>query len=229
MGWWERLMRIFQQKSHAAMNAADDPLEALDLVYYEQSELLAKCNNDLAVILSSEKRLQRECEQLDGQAAQYDTQAREALAQNDEKKARLFISRWSSARDHRAAMEAQDADVRQRREQFEELLEELRAGVERLRLRRQAASAQAAVSRATIAANEGSLPIGPSGAGRAMSLDNASGKLTDLRSRAESLMQLRKSGQLDPVGASEFDSNAASQTAIDARLAELQSGALPKP
>ena len=228
MGWWDRLVRVFQQKSNAALNAADDPVEALDLVYYEQSELLAKCNADLATILAAEKRLARECEQLDGQAAQYDAQARQALSGGDEKKARLMIGRWTAAQGHREAMRAQLADVQARREQFEQLVEEIRAGVESLRLRRQAAAAQATVSHATIAANEASLPIGERGARRAMSLDNASSKLTDLRSRAESLTDLRKSGQLNAVGASEFDAKPLNESAIENRLQELKATALPE-
>ena len=228
MGWWDRLVRVFAQKSNAALNAADDPLEALDLVYYEQSELLAKCNSDLAIVLTAEKRLARECEQLEGQAAQYDTQAREALAAGDEKKARLMIGRWSAAQGHQKAMRAQLSDVQARREGFEQLVEEIRSGVESLRLRRQAAAAQATVSHATIAANEASLPIGAAGARRAMSLENASNKLTDLRSRAESLSELRRSGQLTAVGASEFDSTTPDQSAIENRLQELKTAALPE-
>ncbi len=229
MGLWNTLQRIFRQKANAAMTAADDPIEALELVFRDQSTALAKTRGDLATVLSAEKRLGAEGEKLQASHRQYIDLARDAVVGNDDKRARTMLVRASAAARNAQDIERHQADVRRQRESLETVVEEMRASLENLRVRLQAARAQTAAARATIGANEAVLPIGERGAERALTLENASNALQNMRSRAEALTDLRHSTSMDPVGASEMDAVAPSESEIDRQLAALKAEtALPE-
>lgn len=217
----DRVLRIFRQKSVARLNRLDDPAEAIDAVIADQLDSINAGRGDLAAVATAQKRLEMMADEFGQRAARHIAEAKAARASANETAARTSVRRALQC--ERLAEDAgeQLAQVRAQREQLEQLLDRMRANYDRLRVRRESVAAQAAAARATVQGNEAVTGLGE-GANLERELERARLALSDLRARAEATSELRESGALDMVGASEFDSRALVTDAdVDARLKEL--------
>ncbi len=220
--FFDRLLRIIRQKVTARANSVDDPAEAIDVVMAQQLEAINRTRGDLALVATGEKRLGMLLEELEERARAHVNAAADARASGDEHAAQTSMRRAIVA--ERLAQEAQAhiTDVASQRLAVEALLEEMRAQYERLRLRRESVRAMTSAARAVANGNESMTPVSPEGADREMLLARAHETLADLRARALALSELRSSGALDAVGASEFDNQKISDAEVRQRLDALE-------
>lgn len=219
----DRIVRIFRQKLVAKANSLDDPAEAIDVVMMQQLEAINRTRADLALVVTGEKRLGMLLDELEERARAHVTAARDARHTGDDPSAERSIRRAMSAEALAKETRAQIVDVASQRASVEALLEEMRGQYERLRVRRESARAMASAARAVAQGNESLTPVSPEGADREMLLARAHDTLADLRARATALSELRTSGALDAVGASEFDNQSRiSDADVRRRLDELE-------
>ncbi|MGZ3548983.1 MAG: PspA/IM30 family protein [Vulcanimicrobiaceae bacterium] len=220
--FFDRVLRIFRQKMVAKANELDEPAEAIDVVLSQQLDAINQSRADLAGVAASQKRLEMLITELSERDTRYRENARRALSTGDETAARTNARRSVAA--ERLAYEAaqhRDEVVRQRRE-LEELIEEMRANYDRLRMRRESVNALSTAARAVATGHESLTPLGPDGADRERQLERARSNLAQLRAKAEAIAELRRSGAIDPVGAGEFDDRALpDDDAVAQRLREL--------
>src|SRR5258708_13372815 len=86
-----RMSDVFQQKVSAAVDKAEDPSQALDLSYQKQLEALQQARRSVADVLTSEKRLELQADQLTHTTAKLQGQARTAPGQgNDDRPRQAF-------------------------------------------------------------------------------------------------------------------------------------------
>jgi phage shock protein A len=157
----------------------------------------------------------------------YDAVAREALASGDDKAARVAARRALSCEHLRIEAIAHRDEVLRQREEVAGLLEEMRTQYDRLQLRRESARAMATAARATASGHSSMSPVGPEGQAREELLQRARQTLAELRARAFALAELRKSGEIAPVGAAEFDDGPqVGDTDVERHLAELRGNRL---
>jgi len=217
----DRIIRIVRQKFVARVNRLDDPGEAIDVVMGQQLEAIARTRADLANVSVGEKRLGMLLEDLEQRARTHAGVARDQRARGDERAAQTAMRR-AIASERLAVTARQNRDeVQVQRHAVETLLEELRSQYERLRLRRESVRAMASAARALVQGHESIAPVGPEGAEREVLLERAHETLAELRARAAALADLRSSGALDAVGASEFDDRAITDHEVGERLQEL--------
>lgn len=95
------------------------------------------------------------------------------------------------AQDQRNEIERAYASVCEQRKQLQAIAEEMRARLDALRVRRQTARAEAAASKALIAAREWMLPLNAAGLAREESLEDAREALFSLRCRSQALSELQ--------------------------------------
>jgi phage shock protein A len=220
----DRWLRIIRQKFAAKERVLDDPAEAIDVLLQNQMEAIAQGRTDLVSVGASEKRLQALLDEFAQRAAKYETAARDALASGNRDAARTQMRR--AIESERLAQEGRThlADVSAQKTELANLIEELRAQYDRLRMRREAVNAMATSARATASGNETLSAAGDVGAERERTLEAARETLARLRARSTALSELRSSGALDAVGAAEFDSSTAiADSDIDNRLKALES------
>ncbi|HZZ00817.1 MAG TPA: PspA/IM30 family protein [Candidatus Baltobacteraceae bacterium] len=221
-GFLERWMRIIRQKFAAKERTLDDPAEAIDVLLQNQMEAIAQGRTDLIAVGSSEKRLQALLDEFAQRAAKYETAARDALAAGNRDAARTQARR--AIESERLAQEgrAHLVDVSAQKSELSDLIEEMRAQYDRLRMRREAVNAMATSARATASGNETLSAAGGAGAERERTLEAARETLARLRARSAALAELRSSGALDAVGAAEFDaSSGVSDAEVDRKLDAL--------
>lgn len=222
-GFIERCMRILRQKFAAKERTLDDPAEAIDVLLQNQMEAIAQGRTDLVAVGASEKRLQAMLDEFAQRAAKYDSAARDALASGNQELARTNARRAIESERLLGEGQTHLRDVAQQRAELSELLEQMRAQYDRLRLRRETVAAMASGARAAAASQESLTAAGASGAERERTLEAARETLARLRARSTALAELRSTGALDAVGAGEFDATASvSDAEVDRKLKALQ-------
>lgn len=219
----ERWMRILRQKFAAKERVLDDPAEAIDVLLQTQMEAIAQGRTDLVTVGASEKRLQALLGEFAQRAAKYDSAARDALATGNRDLARTNARRAIESERLLNEGQAQLKDVAQQRSELSELLEQMRAQYDRLRLRRETVAAMASGARASAASQESLTAAGATGAERERTLEAARETLARLRARSTALSELRSAGALDAVGASEFDATSGvSDAEVERKLDALK-------
>src|SRR5580658_7158160 len=93
MGIMKRMSTIFQAKTNAALDKAEDPRQTLDLSYEQQLDNLTKVRRAVADVATARKRLEMQADQLKAQGDKLSAQAKAALQQNNEPLAREALTR----------------------------------------------------------------------------------------------------------------------------------------
>jgi phage shock protein A len=222
----ERWLRILRQKLAAKSREVDDPAEAMDLLLENQMAAITQGRSDLVVVGAAQKRVQSLVDEYGQRVERYRAEAKTALAAGNRDLARTSLRRSIECEQLIKEGRAHLADVLSQRL---ELVEQLRAQYDRLRMRRETVNAMATGARAAVSAQESLTPIGDVGAERERTLEAARETLARLNARSTALAELRSAGALDAVGAGEFDSRAISDSEIDNRLEALEAGPSPNP
>ena len=220
-GFLDRWIRIFRQKFAAKARAADDPAEAIDLLLQGQMAVIAQSRTDLVAVGAAEKRLQAMLDEFEQRRAKYEDNARSALQSGNRDAARTALRRGMESERLIAEGRTHLDDVAAARMELSELIEQMRAEYDRLRMRRETVAAMASGARATAAGHEALSAAGESGAEREKYLEASRETLARLRARASALAQLRATGALDAVGAGEFTATPIGDAEVDKRLDAL--------
>lgn len=216
-------MRIARQKFAAGERQVDDPAEALDVLVGNQLAAIAQSRTDLLTVASSEKRLQGLVDEFEQRRARYEAAATAAIADGKSDLARTSMRRCIEAERLASDGRRHVAEVATQRAELAELIEQMRAEYDRLRMRRESVNALASSARASAAGHESLTAVGELGSERERSLEATRETLARLQSRASALADLREAGALDAVGAGEFDGRTAiSDSEIDRRLTALK-------
>ena len=93
MGFFDRVSTIFKANVNAALDKAEDPEKMLNQITTEMQEQLVKVKQQVAAAIANEKQLQKDFEQEQEQAEQWEQKATLALQKNNEELARQALSR----------------------------------------------------------------------------------------------------------------------------------------
>ena len=217
----ERWIRVIWQKLVARANRLDEPSEAIEVVMSQQLEAIARTRADLAHVAIGQKRLEQLVEELEDRLSASTVEARGARDQGNEEFAMRAMRRAMNAESLATVARRNRDDVAAQRTALEALLEEMRAQYEQLKVRRESVRAMSTAARALADGHASMTPLGAGGSNREILLERAHATLADMRARAYALAELRKSGALDPVGASEFDARSVDDATVRDRLSKL--------
>jgi phage shock protein A len=229
-----RMSDVFQQKVSAAVDKAEDPSQALDLSYQKQLEALQQARRSVADVLTSEKRLELQADQLTQSIAKLQGQARMALGQGKEDLAREALTRAQLAQTQLDGLTQQIATVKQQEQKLEVTVQKLQARIETFRMQRDTMKAQYQAAKATTNVAETATGLSEQMADVSMMVDRSRDKIAQMQARSAAVGQLLDSGVLDDPGASGGDDidrqlgASSGQAAVQAQLdAMKQQIALP--
>jgi phage shock protein A len=229
-----RMSDVFQQKVSAAVDKAEDPAQALDLSYQKQLEALQQARRSVADVLTSEKRLELQADQLTQSIAKLQGQARTALGQGKEDLAREALTRAQLAQGQLDGLTQQIATVKQQEQKLEITVQKLQARIETFRMQRDTMKAQYQAAKATTNVAETATGLSEQMADVSMMVDRSRDKIAQMQARSAAVGQLLDSGVLDDPGASGGDDidrqlgASSGQAAVQAQLdAMKQQIALP--
>jgi phage shock protein A len=229
-----RMSDVFQQKVSAAVDKAEDPSQALDLSYQKQLEALQQARRSVADVLTSEKRLELQADQLTQSMAKLQDQARAALGQGKEDLAREALTRAQLARTQLDGLTQQIATVKQQEQKLEITVQKLQARIETFRMQRDTMKAQYQAAKASTNVAETATGLSEQMADVSMMVDRSRDKIAQMQARSAAVGQLLDSGVLDDAGSSGGDDidrqlgASSSDAAVQAQLEAMkQQIALP--
>ncbi len=200
-----RMSDVFQQKVSAAVDKAEDPAQALDLSYQKQLEALQQARRSVADVLTSEKRLELQADQLTQSIAKLQGQARTALGQGKEDLAREALTRAQLAQTQLDGLTQQIATVKQQEQKLEITVQKLQARIETFRMQRDTMKAQYQAAKASTNVAESATGLSEQMADVSMMVDRSRDKIAQMQARSAAVGQLLDSGVLDDPGASGGD------------------------
>ena len=93
MGFFDRVSTIFKANVNSALDKAEDPEKMLNQITTEMQEQLVKVKQQVAAAIANEKQLQKNYEQEEEQADQWEQKATLALQKGNEELAKQALSR----------------------------------------------------------------------------------------------------------------------------------------
>ena len=205
MSVFQRMSDVIQQKVNAVLDRAEDPNEALDLSYQKQLEALQQVRRGVADVLTSEKRLEIQQNELKQSQAKLQGQAREALQQGREDLARLALTRAQTAQEQLDGLQQQIDQLKAQEQKLEDTAAKLQAKVEAFRTQRETMKAQYTAAKASTQVGESVTGLSEHMADVNLMLDRAREKTAQMQARAAAVDQLMDSGALDTIGAGSQD------------------------
>jgi phage shock protein A len=194
-----RMSDVFQQKVSAAVNKAEDPSQALDLSYQKQLDVLQQARRSVADVLTSEKRLELQADQLRQSIEKLQNQARMALGQDKEDLAREALTRAQVAQTQLDGLTQQIDTVRQQEQKLEITVQKLQTRIETFRMQRDTMKAQYQAAKATTSVSEAATGLSEQMADVSMMVDRSRDKIAQMQARSAAVDQLLDSGMLDNV------------------------------
>lgn len=229
-----RMSDLIQGKVNAALDAAEDPNQALDLSYEKQLELLQQVRRNVADVLTSEKRLEIQDNELKASQQKLQMQAQQALQQGNEDLARMALTRAQGLQSQITDLDQQIESLKAQEQKLVDLAQKLQAKVEAFRTQKETMKAQYTAAQASTHVGEAVSGLSEQMADVSLMIDRAKDKTQRMQARSAAIDQLIDSGALDQIGTgtnSDIDRQleaAASSSAVDAQLAAMkQQMALP--
>ena len=196
----QRMSDVIQQKVNSVLDKAEDPNEALDLSYQKQLEALQQVRRGVADVLTSEKRLELQQNELNQSQTKLQAQAREAVAQGRDDLARLALTRAQSAQEQLDGLQQQIEQLKAQEQKLEDTAMKLQAKVEAFRTQRETMKAQYTAAKASTQVGESVTGLSEHMADVNLMLDRAREKTAQMQARSAAVDQLMDSGALDTIG-----------------------------
>ncbi len=228
MSVFQRMSDVIQQRVNSVLDKAEDPNQALDLSYQKQLEALQQVRRGVADVLTSEKRLELQQNELRQSQAKLQAQAREAVAQGRDDLARLALTRAQSAQEQLDSLQGQIDQMKAQEQKLEDTSQKLQAKVEAFRTQRETMKAQYTAAKASTQVGESVTGLSEHMADVNLMLDRARDKTAQMQARAAAVDQLMDSGALDTIGPGSQDDIDRQlkvhvvDTAVDQQLAALK-------
>ena len=229
-----RMSDVFQQHVNAALDQAEDPAQALDLSYQKQLDALQTVRRNVADVLTSEKRLEMQADQLRDSITKLQGQARVALQQGKEDLAKLALTRAQVAQTQLDGLGSQIESLKAQEQKLEQTAQKLQAKIEAFRIQKDTMKAQYQAAKAGTSIAETATGLSESMADASMMVDRSRDKIAQMQARSQAVGQLLDSGVLDDVGTEPGDDIArqlqagSTDAAVNAQLEAMkQSLALP--
>src|SRR5919201_1982316 len=155
-----RMSVVIKAKISKLLDRAEDPGETLEYSYQKQMELLQNVKKGIADVVTSKKRLQLQSDKLEQQVVKLDTQARQALAANNEELARAALERKTVAQTELQNLDPQIAELERQQEALTENEKKLRAKIDAFRTKKEVIKAQYSAAEAQVRISEAATGVG---------------------------------------------------------------------
>jgi phage shock protein A len=227
MGVMKRINTLFQAKTNAALNRAEDPRQTLDLSYEQQLDNLTKVKRAVADVATARKRVEIQAEQLKTQGDKLAEQAKAALGQNNEPLAREALGRREAISVQLKDLETQHATIADQEQKLTDTAQKLQVQVEAFRTRKETIKATYTAAEASAHISEAVSGISTSMGDAGAAMQRAQDKVAQMQARSGALDELLASGALTDLTSTNDDIQAQLDKAkgtsdVDAQLAAMK-------
>jgi len=196
MGFFSRLATFFRIKANSALDKAEDPAQVLDYSYSKQLEQLQNLKRSIADVVTNEKRLEMQQQQIQQQVNKLDQQAMQALQANREDLARMALQRKEGLLVQLNAFEQQIAQLHGQETHLVEMERNVSARVEAFRTQKEMVKAQYGAAQAQVKINEQVTGISKEMSEMGLAMQRTQDRVVSMQARANAMDALIESGTL---------------------------------
>src|SRR5436190_12463149 len=200
MGFFSRLANIFRIRANAALDKVEDPGQVMDYSYSKQLEQLQNLKRSIADVVTNEKRLEMQQNQLQQKINTLDQQAMQALQANREDLARMALQRKETVLVQINGYEQQLAQLHAQEEKLISMERTIAARVETFRTQKEMVKAQYNAAQAQVKINEQVTGISQEMNEMNLAMQRAQDKVLSMQARAEAMDTLIEQGALGDQG-----------------------------
>jgi phage shock protein A len=200
MGLISRVTNLFRVRANAALDKIEDPGQVMDYSYTKQLEQLQQLRHSIADVVTQEKRLEMQQNQLKASANKLDGQARQALQANREDLARQALQRKETVLGQLNGYEQQIAQLKEQEERLLTMERTVSARVETFRTQKEMVKAQYSAAQAQVKINEAVTGISQEMTEMNMAMQRAQDKVLNMQARANAMDSLIEQGTLEQQG-----------------------------
>ena len=231
MGLFSRLANIFRIRANAALDKVEDPGQVMDFSYSKQLEQLQNLKRSIADVVTNEKRLEMQQNQIQQKIDTLDQQAMQALHANREDLARMALQRKETLLLQINGYEQQLAQLHAQEEKLINMERTISARVETFRTQKEMVKAQYSAAQAQVKINEAVTGISQEMSEMNLAMQRAQDKVLTMQARANAMDSLIEQGALGDqglLGAGSGDSlerqlhNLSSQQNVEAQLQAMK-------
>ena len=196
MGLISRLINVFRIRAQSELDKAEDPGQVMDYSYSKQLEQLQELRHSIADVVTQEKRLEMQQNQLQEKVSRLDTQAGQALQANREDLARMALQRKETLVAQLNGYEQQVAQLRAQEEKLIAMERNVSARVETFRTQKEMVKAQYSAAQAQVKVNEAITGISQEMTEMNLAMQRAQDKVLNMQARANAMETLVEQGVL---------------------------------
>ena len=200
MGFFSRLANIFRIRANAALDKAENPGQVMDYSYIKQLEQLQNLKRSIADVVTNEKRLEMQQNQLQQKIDTLDQQAMQALQANREDLARMALQRKEVLLVQINGYEQQLAQLHAQEEKLISMERTISARVETFRTQKEMVKAQYNAAQAQVKINEQVTGISQEMNEMNLAMQRAQDKVLSMQARANAMDTLIEEGTLGDQG-----------------------------
>jgi phage shock protein A len=200
MSLGQRLRLIFEAKGNAALDAAEDPTQVLNLSYEKQLEQLQNLRRAIAQVATEEKHIDLLDQQAQAQATQLTTQAQQALQLGREDLARQALQRREALLAQVDGYKAQLAQLEAQETHLADVQSKVEARIAAFQGQKAMLSAQYGAAKASVGANEAVSGLSSDMTEMNLAMQRAQDKILHMQARADAIDTLMQSGTLNIPG-----------------------------
>lgn len=200
MGFFSRLANFFRIRANAALDKAEDPGQVMDYSYQKQLEQLQNLKRSIADVVTQEKRLEMQRDDLLQKLNKLDQQAMQALQANREDLARMALQRKETLVAQLAAYEPQIAQLKAQEEKLVNMERTINSRIETFRTQKEMVKAQYNAAQAQVKINEAATGISQEMSEMNLAMQRAQDKVLNMQARANAMDTLIEQGTLGEQG-----------------------------
>lgn len=199
MGLWQRIKLIFNIKTNAALDQAEDPREVMDYAYNQQEEFLRKVKMGLVEVSTAKHQLLGQLKKQQSRIPLLEDQAAKALEADREDLAKIALQRKQYLLVEMTGLEQQLLDVTGEEQRLINTEREIALRIEQYRTHRDVISARYSAAEAQVRINEALTGLSGELGDLSLALGRAEEKTQRMLARASALDTLIDIGALEPT------------------------------
>ncbi|MBV8301173.1 MAG: PspA/IM30 family protein, partial [Candidatus Dormibacteraeota bacterium] len=154
MSLFSRFRLVLRGKASRALDAMENPADALELAYEKQLEALQRVRRGVADVVTAQKQLEIQQRQMEANRVRLDELARRALEQNREELAASALTQSELLEGQLSGLRQQIQALTAQRDNLEIAGQRLQARVAAMRTQKETLKAQYSAAQATVHAGE---------------------------------------------------------------------------
>lgn len=210
MGVFKRLGNILSGKANKVLDEMENPVEQIEVAIRQRSEAVTEAKRKAASFIGQVSEKERELSDLTKKISDYEEGIRTALKNNDEAKAKTFLTKVKELQSQKSSVETTLAKTREMSEMVKSNIAALEKELETLKTKKSELAARYASAKATSEINEIFANVNKD---VNISLDDIERKIQDKENYATGLNSFKKSNPddelaeyLNQAGSSDMDS-----------------------